>query len=278
MKQPPTSIDLHCHSNRSDGSLPPADLVRAAVAAGVEVLALTDHDSVDGLAEATEAAHGTALRLIPGVELSASWQRRTLHIVGLGIDAGHPTLTALLARTRALRESRAAAIAAKLEKLGVKEALVKAQAISNGQITRTHFARLLITEGKCKNMQRAFDRFLGTGKPAYVAVEWASLEESVQTIHAAGGRAVLAHPLRYDLSGAWRDRLLAAFTAAGGDGLEVCCGSSNLDDIQTSLADAVRHKLRGSIGSDFHSPGLSWNQLGRVYPLPTSVQPVWAGL
>ncbi len=279
MEKPLSVVDLHCHSTASDGRLTPTALVEAAAAAGVELLALTDHDTVAGIAEAQAAASHCGLRLLPGIELSSTWQKRTLHIVGLGIDPQAPALVAGLSGLQQLRAERATAIAAKIEKLGVKDALQRAAAIAgDGQITRTHFARLLIESGVCKDMKKAFKRYLSSGKPQYVAVQWPAPEDIIAWIHAAGGRAVLAHPLRYDMSAAWRQRMLTAFREAGGDAIEVCCGNSETSDVNTSAAEAVQHGLQGSVGSDFHDPEQRWARLGRIPPLPNNVTPVWAGL
>src|SRR5699024_9086420 len=144
-----------------------------------------------------------------------------------------------------------------------------------GQITRTHFARLLIDDGLCKNTQQCFTRYLKFGKRAYVRAEWAELDEAIGWIHAAGGLAVLAHPHAYKMSGAWRRRMYTAFTEAGGDATEVCCGNSTPDRVQTSAADAVAHGLAGSAGSDFHSPEQRWLRLGRLPPMPRQIAPVW---
>lgn len=279
MEKPLSLVDLHCHSTASDGRLTPTALVEAAAVAGVELLALTDHDTVAGIAEAQAAASRCGLRLLPGVELSSTWQKRTLHVVGLGVDPHSPALVVGLAVLQQLRAERAVAIAARIEKLGVKDVLQRASAMAgDGQITRTHFARLLIESGICKDMKKAFKRYLSSGKPQYVVVQWPGLDDIIGWIHAAGGRAVLAHPLRYDMSAAWRQRMLTAFRDAGGDAIEVCCGNSETADINTSAAEAVQHGLHGSIGSDFHDPEQRWARLGRIPPLPATVTPVWANL
>ncbi len=279
MEKPLSTIDLHCHSTASDGRLTPAAVVEAAAAAGVETLALTDHDTVAGLAEAHSAAARCGLRLLPGIELSTTWQKRTLHVIGLGIDPRSPRLQTVLQQVNQLRSERALAIAARIEKLGVRDALQRATALAgDAQLTRTHFARLLIDAGICKDMKKAFKRHLAAGKPQYVSVQWPSLEDTIATIHAAGGRAVLAHPLRYDMTGAWRQRMFTAFAAAGGQGIEVSCGNSDEADVTVAAAAALQHGLQGSMGSDFHDPEQRWARLGRMLPLPAGITPVWQGL
>ncbi len=270
-------IDLHCHSIASDGELPPAAVVAEAAAAGVKTLALTDHDSTAGLDAALQATHEHGMQLVAGVEISVSHDRHTLHILGLGIDPGNALLRAGLAQLQEKRVVRASAIAAKLERLGVKQALQRAQDMAaGGQITRSHFSRLLIESGVVKDSGRAFKRYLGQGRQAYVAAQWAHLDDAINWIHAAGGSAVLAHPFKYPLSRAARHRTLKAFRELGGDGMEVCCGTSSLEEISESARDALEFGLQGSIGSDYHGPKQPWAKLGRVAPLPASVTPITA--
>lgn len=269
--------DLHCHSIASDGALTPDALVRRASGQGVTVLALTDHDTVAGLPEAARAAKAQGLRLVNGIEISATYQNQCLHIVGLNIDPGCPVLLQGLAEQHAIRAQRAQRIAEKLEKKGFVGAYetVKAAA-GEGEITRTHFADFLVEQGAVKDQQDAFDRYLSKGKPGYVATQWAALEDAVGWIRAAGGIAVLAHPLRYNLSHKWMNRALAAFKQAGGQGVEVVTGRASLDDIRLGMQFAVKHQLHASVGSDFHSPENQWVELGRLQPLPAGLAPVWA--
>lgn len=271
------NIDLHTHSTASDGRLTPAELVNAAADGGVQYLALTDHDTTAGLEQAQITAKQRQIQLIPGVEISVTWQRRTLHIVGLAIDTQASALKAGLVQLQATRIERAQSIAGKLEKIGVENAYIQAeQAANGGQITRTHFARLLIEAGKCETMQQCFKRYLKPGKPAYASAQWAELEQAIAWIHAAGGVAVLAHPLAYGMTAAWRTRTLQAFSQAGGDALEVHCGNSNPQGIRLSAADALAYGLLGSVGSDFHGPEQRWLKLGRPLTLPAAVTPVWS--
>lgn len=268
-------VDLHCHSTASDGELAPEAVVAEAAAAGVKILALTDHDTVAGLDAAQRAARQHGVRLVPGIEISATLDRHTLHVLGLGIDPTAAPLQAGLADVQLRRAVRAKAIAAKLERLGVVDALQRAEAMAgSGQITRSHFARLLIEAGLAKDAQRAFKRYLGQGRQAYVASQWAPLQDAIQWIHAAGGIAVLAHPFKYPLTRTTRHRVLRTFKALGGDAMEVCCGSSNAAEIAESARDAIESGLHGSIGSDYHGPEQPWARLGRVAPLPAEVTPV----
>lgn len=269
--------DLHCHSTASDGALSPTELVRRAHRQGVTVLALTDHDTTDGLADAARVADEIGLKLIPGIELSATYANQCLHIVGLNIDPEQKDLREGLATQQAIRDQRALKIAEKLEKKGIKGAYpAVSQAAGSGEITRSHFADFLVAEGYVVTQQEAFDRYLSKGKPAFVPTQWAALDDAVAWIRSAGGVAVLAHPLRYSLTHKWMNRALSAFKQAGGQAVEVVTGRASADDIQLSMQFALRHQLHASVGSDFHTPDNQWVELGRLAPLPANLTPVWA--
>lgn len=269
--------DLHCHSTASDGALSPTDLVSRAVEQGVNVLALTDHDTVDGLAEARKQANALNLRLINGIELSCTHLNQCLHIVGLNIDPANTVLQSGLATQQALRSERAIKIADKLAKKGIPDVYPQVLAAANGgEITRTHFAEYLLQNGYVDSMQAAFDRYLNKGKPAFVSTTWASLEEVVFWIVAAGGVAVLAHPLRYKLSCKWMNRALDVFKQAGGQGIEVVNGRGGIDEMRLAEQMAERHQLLASVGSDFHAPDSAYLELGRLAELPPKLTPVWS--
>jgi hypothetical protein len=267
-------IDLHTHSRISDGTLAPAELVALAASRGVKTLALTDHDTVDGLAAAKEAA-GTALRLVNGVEISVTWEHKALHVVGLDVDVTNPALQAGLAHLQTVREERAIEIGRKLEAKGITGAYAGAEALAQGaRLTRTHFARFLHQAGHIKEEAQAYRKFLGRGKPAHVSVTWASLEEAINWIHSAGGQAVLAHPFRYGMTRAWLVKTLTAFKQAGGDAMEVVSGRGNPDEFHTALHLAGRFELAASVGSDFHAP-TPYSQPGIKVELPAGVPAVW---
>ncbi|HEY3645558.1 MAG TPA: PHP domain-containing protein [Gammaproteobacteria bacterium] len=268
-------IDLHTHSRLSDGTLSPGELVVLAASRGVTILALTDHDSVAGLAQAREAAP-EGLRLVDGVEISVSWENKTLHVVGLDVDPAHPTLTAGLARLQDVRDVRARKIGERLEAKGIPGAYAGAMALAGAaKPTRTHFARFLHQAGHVQEEAQAYKKWLGRGKPANVSAEWASLEEAIHWIHAAGGQAVLAHPFRYGMTRAWLVKALTAFKQAGGDGMEVVSGRGNPDEFHTALHLAQRFELAASVGSDFHAPA-PYSQLGINVELPAGVPAVWS--
>ena len=268
--------DLHSHSIASDGALSPTELVKRAHEKGVTVLALTDHDTTNGLAEAQQAAAGLGMRLINGIELSASHLNQCLHIVGLNIDPHNAALSEGIARQQSIRDLRAKQIAEKLEKKKIFGAYqFVTQAAGNGEITRSHFADFLLAHQHVTTQQEAFDRYLSKGKPAFVPTVWASLEETVAWIKAAGGVAVVAHPMRYKLSAKWMNRALAVFKQAGGQGIEVVTGRASLDEIRMSQQFAEKHQLYASAGSDFHAPDNIYLELGRLAAMPVGLKPVW---
>lgn len=271
-------FDLHCHSTHSDGLLAPADVVARAVVRGVDVLALTDHDEVSGLAEAGMAATAGGITLVCGSELSVSWGGITIHVVALGIDPQNPTLTAGLERIRSGRGTRARRIADALSAAGVPGAFEGAMkyVTSERLVSRTHFARYLVEAGFAREVKDVFRRYLTRGKPGYVPHDWASLSEAVAWIHAAGGQAVIAHPGRYDLSAAAMRRLLSEFRDLGGDAVEVLSSSHTSAQNAEYAAHARAFGLAGSSGSDWHGPGESWADLGSMPELPPGVVPVWA--
>ena len=268
-------VDLHCHSTASDGTLAPSDVVRRAAQLGVNVLALTDHDSTAGLDEAHRQAIESGLRLIPGLEVSTTWQGKLLHVVGLGVDPESPGLRQGLARLQAMRDRRASDMGTSLAKAGFSNAESAARKLAGeGMVTRTHYARYLVEAGAAKDMKQVFKRYLVRGKPGYVKVDWVDISEAIDWIRQAGGVAVLAHPLRYKLTANWLNRVLTAFREHGGTGLEVVCGNHSADDNYRAALFASKHGLQASAGSDFHEPG-PWIELGKLAPMPDDMQPVW---
>lgn len=269
-------FDLHSHSTLSDGTLSPDALLRRAHAQGVDVLALTDHDVTDGLAEAAVTAAELGLRLVPGVEISVTWSGVTFHIVGLNIDPTHEGLQSGLAKLRSFRSERGEEIARRLEKHGIEGALAGAQAFASGPIlSRTHFARFLVEAGHAKDMRKVFKKFLTHNRPGYVSGDWATLEEAVGWIRDAGGQAVIAHPARYRVSATRLRQFIEAFKDCGGEGIEVVSGSHSAGDVAGMAQYAKRYELLASCGSDYHGPEQSWQELGRPMPLPAGCVPVW---
>jgi 3',5'-nucleoside bisphosphate phosphatase len=269
-------IDLHTHSNCSDGALTPAELVARAAAAGIEILALTDHDTVAGLEQAQHSAGVHGLRLVPGVEISASWRAQAIHVLGLWVDPASAELRRVLHAQGERRRARMRRICERLGKLGLPGTeLLAAVEAHPGLPTRAHLANAMVAAGHVNRADEAFRKYLGSGKAANIAAEWPALDVVVGWIRAAGGVAALAHPARYALSGGARRQLLTDFVAAGGAALEVVTGANGAQHVEAVAALAVKYGLMGSVGSDFHDPQHTWNPLGRSLKLPDCVTPVW---
>lgn len=273
-----TLYDLHSHTTASDGYLTPEQLVARAVEMRVGVLAITDHDSTDGLARAAAAieADSLPLQLINGVEISTLWENHEIHIVGLRIDPEHPAMVKLLANQARLRVERAQEIGRRLEKARIEGAWEGALRLAQGgAVTRAHFARYLVEIGVAENIAKVFKKYLAKGNIGYVPPQWCTLKEAIDVIHQSGGQAVVAHPGRYDLSTKWLKRLLAYFAEQGGDAMEVAQCQQAPNERTQHAAFARDYNLLASQGSDFHQP-CSWIELGRKLWLPGGVNPVWA--
>ena len=272
----PTRYDLHAHSTASDGSLSPRQLIQRAHAAGVEVMALTDPDTVEGLAEAGRAAREFGLLFVPGVEVSVTWHGVTVHVVGLGVAADNEVLGRGLAGLREYRDWRAEEIGRRLARHGIEGALEGALAYSNGRlISRTHFARFLVEKCHAPDLRAVFRRFLVNGKPGFVAGQWAELEDAVRWIREAGGQAVIAHPARYKVTRSKLRRLVGEFIEVGGEAIEVVSGSHSREDYFTIAAIAHDFRLLASAGSDYHGPEHPWVELGRLPELPRGCRAIW---
>ncbi|MEZ5739254.1 MAG: 3',5'-nucleoside bisphosphate phosphatase [Burkholderiaceae bacterium] len=271
------NADLHCHSMYSDGVLRPAELVRRAGERGVSMLALTDHDDIEGLPEAAAAAADHGLIFVPGVEISVTWAGKTIHVVGLGIDPQAPALVQGLARIRSVRDGRAREIGDSLGKAGIAGAYEGAlEHVRNpALVSRTHFARFLVQAGVCESVNDVFQHYLVEGRPGYVPQQWARLGEAVQWILAAGGTAIVAHPGRYKLDETALWAFMGEFREAGGTAIEVITGSHTRDQYRRFATVAREFGFMASRGSDFHGPGESRVDLGDLPLLPDSVVPVW---
>ncbi|EGX06904.1 PHP domain protein [Escherichia coli STEC_MHI813] len=269
--------DLHSHTTASDGCLTPEALVHRAVEMRVGTLAITDHDTTAAIAPAREeiSRSGLALNLIPGVEISTVWENHEIHIVGLNIDITHPLMCEFLAQQTERRNQRAQQIAERLEKAQIPGALESAQRLAQGgAVTRGHFARFLVECGKASSMADVFKKYLARGKTGYVPPQWCTIEQAIDVIHHSGGKAVLAHPGRYNLSAKWLKRLVAHFAEHDGDAMEVAQCQQSPNE-RTQLATLARqHHLWASQGSDFHQP-CPWIELGRKLWLPAGVEGVW---
>ncbi len=271
------NIDLHAHSRVSDGVLTPAELVQRAHANGVRMMALTDHDEVSGVVEARSEAERLGIQLVSGVEISITWAGKTIHIVGLHVDANDPALVERLWHNRGGREARAQRMGQRFASLGIDGAYQGAlRYVTNPSlISRKHFARFLVDEGICPSVPKAFEKYLKEGATAYVEHRWATLAEAVSWIRDAGGIAVVAHPGRYDLSSLAMSAFLDEFKQLGGVGIEVVTGSHTPDQYLEFARIANQYGFLASIGSDFHAVGESSVDVGCLPDFPCKVSPIW---
>ncbi|MFZ6690782.1 3',5'-nucleoside bisphosphate phosphatase [Undibacterium sp. SXout20W] len=272
------NVDFHSHSTVSDGVLSPTELAARAKKNGVDVWALTDHDEIGGIAEARAAATALELKFIPGVEISITWARKTIHIVGLNIDENNSKLLEGLAKTRAGREQRARDMSADLAaRAGLNNVYEGALTyVSNPNlISRSHFARYLVEIGACRSVSEVFKKYLAEGKPGYVPHRWATLQEAVTWILAAGGVAIVAHPGRYDLSPVAYDSFFREFKALGGTAIETVTGSHTVDQYEEYTKIANSYGFLVSRGSDFHSPADAEVDIGKLPAMPKNSKPVW---
>ena len=261
-----TLYDLHSHTTASDGYLTPAQLVQRAVEMRVGVLAITDHDTTEGLAAAaaTIAELSLPLQLVNGVEISTLWENHEIHIVGLGIETAHPAMVQLLAEQTERRNLRAQEIGVRLAKARIDGAFEGAQKLADGgAVTRGHFARYLVQIGIADNMAQVFKKYLAKGKTGYVPPQWCTIKQAIDVIHQSGGQAAK-----------WLKRLLAHFAEQGGDAMEVAQCQQAPHERSQLAKYAQEYQLLASQGSDFHQP-CSWIELGRKLWLPGGVEPVW---
>ena len=269
--------DLHCHSTFSDGTLTPEALAARARARGVTLWALTDHDELAGVPHAQAAAQANGLDFLTGVEISVSFARTSVHIVGLGFDLAHPGLQQGLQALRDSRGPRAQEMGRQLEAVGIPGAYEGALSYAGNPalIARTHFARFLVDRGFCKDTYSVFKNYLIEGKPGYVPQRWASLQDAVGWITDAGGVAIIAHPARHDLTPNEEYAMFSSFKAAGGQGVEVVTGSHSPHEYPKYADMARTWGLATSRGSDFHSPHESKVDLGGLPADPAGLPRVW---
>lgn len=269
-------VDLHCHSQFSDGQLSPSILIERAQLQGINLLALTDHDTVAGLVALHAAPRPSSLSIINGIELSTSWKKYIIHVLGLNIDPFNSALNLFIERQNQNRIQRGQQIGIQLGQCGIKDAYNKACMIAGHErVGRPHFAQLLIQEGYVADMKTAFKRYLSRGCPGYAPSVWADLTETVLQIRQANGLAVIAHPLKYKLTRAKLFELIIQFKVAGGVGIEVISGAMTMTQIAAVAAICQRFDLYASSGSDFHGDTVSRVALGRQATLPSTVKPIW---
>jgi len=251
-------------------------LVERAAGRGVTHLALTDHDTLDGFAEAQATAEEVGIRLIAGIELSCQWKSNTIHIVGLDFDPFDEKLLQRIATQNTNRWQRAREIATKLEKIASANLLDMAVEFAGGTVPgRPHFAQALIKAGVVTDHGEAFKKYLGTGKKGDVKAFWPELADIPAWIKEAGGVAVLAHPRKYRMSATKLREMIDDFQAAGGQAMEVAVSGQSSGDTGFLAEMARRKGLLASVGSDFHGPGAPWCELGTAPALPAGLSPVW---
>ena len=252
-------------------------LLQRASQQGVELMAVTDHDTIDGYLQVKEQWRDPVMRLVSGVELSCLWSGRLIHVVGLNMDVGSGQLLEGLQQQQQSREHRAHLIGHKLEKYGFLGGYeFAADLAGESQIGRPHFAQFLVARGHIRSEKEAFKRYLGAGKPGDIKLTWPDLISVVAWIVGSGGVAVLAHPLHYKMTATKLKALVADFKAAGGSALEIISGKQTPDRTRFLTDIALRFELSGSVGSDFHRPGMPWRELGQAGHLPKTCPPVWS--
>jgi len=274
------NVDLHCHSTASDGALAPASVVARAHAQGVKLIALTDHDTMDGLSEAHAAATDLGMQWVSGVEMSCTWGGATIHVLGYGFELDAPELSEALEALHTGRWLRAEEIDRRLAAKGMPGALEGARALqaalgdSRNAPARPHFADYLVQKGWVPDRQAAFKRWLGAGKIGDVKQHWPTLEDTVRTLRRAGAWVSLAHPMHYDFNRSKRRRLITDYQQAGGHALEVVNGQQADEQTGTLAILAREFKLLASAGSDFHGPG-NWGEIGSYRALPQDLPLLW---
>ena len=246
-------VDFHTHSLASDGALEPSDLLLQAKEAGVSRFAITDHDTLAGYLSVKDTQAAQDVGLISGVELSCRWAKTTIHVVGLGFDDSAAEIIDMVTSLSDARIERAKTIAQRLENAGFSGALDGALNVANGsQIGRPHFAQWMLDTGHVASLTEAFDKYLGAGKVGDVKAFWPAMADVVHAITASGGVAVLAHPLKYRLTGMKLRALINDFKAAGGTCLEILNGRQPEVDMKRLSQMAQSSDLLVSAGSDFH--------------------------
>ena len=246
-------VDFHTHSLASDGALEPSDLLLQAKEAGVSRFAITDHDTLAGYLSVKDTQAAKDVGLISGVELSCRWAKTTIHVVGLGFDDSAAEIIDMVTSLSDARIERAKTIAQRLENAGFSGALDGALKVANGsQIGRPHFAQWMLDTGHVASLTEAFDKYLGAGKVGDVKAFWPAMADVVHAITASGGVAVLAHPLKYRLTGMKLRALINDFKAAGGTCLEILNGRQPEVDMKRLSQMAQSSDLLVSAGSDLH--------------------------
>jgi len=270
-------VDLHCHSIFSDGIFTPTELLAFAKEQGLEMLSLTDHDTLNGLAEAQEAANIHQINLISGVELSVQWLGVPLHMLVLGFEHQNAVLNEIIEKNQKTREIRAKQIAELLIKRGLPDLYDKViETAGCSQLGRPHFAKVMVTEGLVKNIGKAFDQYLSNKHLGKLKSIWPEIEEIVPLLANTHCDLIMAHPRRYPMTLTKLKRLIAHFDLLGGNAIEVSSGNENPQNVRLLESLCRELKLGASVGSDFHGPFSSWSKLGKYTAIQeANIEPIW---
>ncbi|MFW1858363.1 PHP domain-containing protein [Acinetobacter defluvii] len=276
-------VDLHTHSNISDGTLTPEELIQAAHALGIKTFALTDHDTMDGVLRAKHCAENLGMQLISGVEISSQWSRPStkksygVHIVALNMQNPEP-VEKLLAEQKRIRAERSEKICQLLLPLIGQDIYADVIAKVDGEadrVTRTHIAKTLVEKGIVQRPQQAFDKYIKEGKKAYVKFDGLGLKETIEVIHDSQGFAILAHPTRYDLSATNIRYLIEIFAQFGGDAVELPPAIEPASTRQMVDRLIAQFDLKVSVGSDFHGGHMPWIKLGNIPRVKEGQVGIW---
>lgn len=272
-------IDLHTHTNKSDGSMSPTELVDYAIKKGLSYIAITDHDTVAGLDEAIEFAKGKPITVIPGVELSTEYHGRDIHMVGLGIDYKAPEFVEYLNEFVASRDTRNIKMCNMLSEAGFPMTYEELQAEYPGSvITRAHYARFMLAKGYTTYLKEAFERYIGDNCPYFIPREKITPEDGVKLIRSAGGIPVLAHPMLYKMSWAGIQQLVDEIKPAGLAGIEAIYTTNTNSDERETREFAAKNNLLISGGSDFHGAAKPTIDLGVGYGKLFVPEDIWHDL
>ncbi|MCH8928630.1 MAG: PHP domain-containing protein [Candidatus Marinimicrobia bacterium] len=259
-------IDLHAHTSASDGTYSPKDLVKLAKSEGIEAIAITDHDTIEGLPEALEAGEKMGVEVIPGVEISIDHQPGSMHVLGLFLDIENEKLKEYLTDLQTSRSSRNPRIIEKLNELGLSITMEEVEKISGGgQVGRPHIAAALLKNGHVRTIQHAFDKYLKKGAVAYYERHRLTREKAVDMIHGAGGLVILAHPHTLGVNGISLDNLMAELKEVGFDGLELFYNSHSPSDEDKLMKIVDKNGFVISGGTDFHGENKPSIKLGVGY-------------
>ena len=276
-------VDLHTHSNISDVTLTPELLVQSAIEKGIHTLALTDHDTMDGLMQAELIAKNQPIKIISGVEISSQWSRPStqksygVHIVALNMQNPEP-LQRLLTEQKKIRAERSKQICDLLIPLIDMDIYEDVLAKVDGEpdrVTRTHIAKTLVEKGIVSRAQQAFDKYIKEGKKAFVKFDGLGLEETIKVIHESQGFAVLAHPTRYDMSATNIRYLIEIFAKFGGDAVELPPAIEPASTRQMVDRMIAEFNLKVSVGSDFHGDNMPWIKLGNIPRVKEGQVGIW---